>query len=59
MATFSAVTGQHILAAIAECDERGSENFLGVYGFEPSAGRWLAHEGGCVTCHSCGYSKCG
>ncbi|WP_265521189.1 hypothetical protein [Oerskovia flava] len=45
MATFSAVTRQHILAAIAEYDDRGAENFLGVYGFDPSTGYPLVHEG--------------
>ncbi len=45
VATFSAVTRQHILAAIAEHDDRGRESFLGVYGFTPSPGRTLVHEG--------------
>ena len=45
MATFSAVNRQHILQAIAEYDERGGENFLGVYGFGPSLEYWLVHEG--------------
>lgn len=45
MATFSAVTRQHILQAIAEYDERGSDDFLGVYGFGPSRGYELVHEG--------------
>ncbi|MCL2465231.1 MAG: hypothetical protein FWF28_09220 [Micrococcales bacterium] len=45
MATFSAVTRQHILAAMAEYDERGGAGFLGVYGFEPSTGLWLISEG--------------
>lgn len=45
MATFSAVSRQHILQAIAEYDERGGENFLGVYGFGPSLEYWLVHEG--------------
>ena len=34
VATFSSVTRQHILQAIAEHDTRGSEHFLGVYGFD-------------------------
>ena len=45
MATFSAVTRQHILAAIAEYDDRGAENFLGVYGFTRSVRETLEHEG--------------
>ncbi len=45
MATFSAVTRQHILAAIAEYDDRGRESFLGVYGFTPSPRHTLTHEG--------------
>ncbi len=44
MATFSSVTRQHVLAALAEHDDRGAEEFLAVYGFEPSAGT-LTHEG--------------
>lgn len=27
--------------------------------FCPSAASRLEHEGGCVTCRNCGYSKCG
>lgn len=45
MATFSAVTRQNILQAIAECDSRGADDFLGVYGFEPAVGYELEHEG--------------
>ncbi len=45
MATFSAVTAQHILQAIAEHDSRGRDDFLGVYGFAPSGGVPLVHEG--------------
>lgn len=45
MATFSSVTPAHVLAAIAEYDERGSENFLAVYGFGPSRGYDLLHDG--------------
>lgn len=45
MATFSAVTRQHLLQAIAEHDERGSESFLGVYGFTPVPDLQLVHEG--------------
>ena len=44
MATFSAVTRQHILQAIAEYDSRGGDDFLGVYGFAPG-GYPLVHEG--------------
>lgn len=45
MATFSAVTRQHLLQAIAEHDERGAEGFLGVYGFTPVPDLQLVHEG--------------
>lgn len=45
MATFSSVTPQHILQAIAEYDERGAESFLALYGFGPSRGYELVHEG--------------
>jgi hypothetical protein len=44
VATFSSVTRQHVLAALAEHDERGAEEFLALYGFEPS-GATLTHEG--------------
>ncbi|GAA4622560.1 hypothetical protein [Cellulomonas oligotrophica] len=45
MATFSAVTRQHILQAIAEYDTRGRDDFLGVYGFTPSTAATFEHEG--------------
>lgn len=45
MATFSSVTPQHILQAIAEFDERGAEDFLALYGFGPSRGYELVHDG--------------
>lgn len=45
MATFSAVTRQHILQAIAEYDERGGDGFLGVYGFDATPDLQLVHEG--------------
>ncbi|WP_425956810.1 hypothetical protein [Xylanimonas sp. McL0601] len=45
MATFSAVTRQHVLQAIAEYDDRGREAFLGVYGFQPSPTATFVHEG--------------
>lgn len=45
MATFSGVTRQHILQAIAEYDDRGADVFRGVYGFEPSTSYPLLHEG--------------
>jgi hypothetical protein len=45
MATFSSVTAQHVLSAIAEHDDRGEQAFLGVYGFSPTASVVLTHEG--------------
>ena len=45
MATFSSVTRQHVLQAIAEYDERGGDNFLETYGFAPARGYELLHEG--------------
>lgn len=45
MATFSSVTRQHVLQALAECDARGTEEFLRVYGFTPSPSYPLLHEG--------------
>lgn len=44
VATFSAVTRQHILKALAEYDDRGKDAFLGVYGFQASPGGTLVHE---------------
>lgn len=44
MATFSSVTRQHVLKTLAEHDDRGAEEFMAVYGFEPS-GATLTHEG--------------
>ncbi|BDZ43599.1 hypothetical protein GCM10025865_28980 [Paraoerskovia sediminicola] len=45
MATFSSVTPSHILQAIAECDRRGGDTFLKLYGFAPTAGYAVVHEG--------------
>jgi len=45
VATFSSVTSQHLLAAIAEHDERGAEAFLASYGFEPSTDAQILHFG--------------
>ncbi len=45
MATFSSVTRQHVLQAIAEYDSRGGEEFLEAYGFAPSGDHPLVHEG--------------
>lgn len=45
MATFSSVSRQHVLQAIAEYDSRGGEQFLELYGFAPSPGYPLLHEG--------------
>jgi hypothetical protein len=45
VATFSSVTRQHVLAAIAEYDARGADDFLAVYGFAPARGDELVHEG--------------
>ena len=45
MATFSSVTRQHVLQALAEYDSRGVDEFLAVYGFPPSPLYPLHHEG--------------
>ncbi|MCL1900144.1 MAG: hypothetical protein FWG11_06500 [Promicromonosporaceae bacterium] len=45
MATFSSITRQHILRAIAECDERGAENFLSVYGLTAFPRETFTYEG--------------
>ncbi len=45
MATFSSVTQQHVLQAIAEYDDRGGEQFLALYGFEPAPAYAILHEG--------------
>lgn len=45
MATFSSVTQQHVLQAIAEHDAKGAEHFLAAYGFTPSPATTLLHEG--------------
>ena len=45
MATFSSVSKQHVLQAIAEYDSRGGEEFLGVYGFEPRPAYTITYEG--------------
>ncbi|MEG3613716.1 hypothetical protein [Isoptericola haloaureus] len=45
MATFSSVTRTHVLSAIAEHDDRGASAFLSVYGFSPTPGVTLTHDG--------------
>lgn len=45
MATFSGVTRQHILQAIAEYDTRGRDDFLGVYGYTANNDYTIVHEG--------------
>lgn len=45
MATFSSVTQQHVLQALAEYDARGEEEFLDVYGFVRSDDYPVVHEG--------------
>ncbi|GAA1855080.1 hypothetical protein [Myceligenerans crystallogenes] len=45
MATFAAVTRTHVLAAITEHDDRGAAVFLGAYGFTPTPGITLSHDG--------------
>lgn len=45
MATFSSVTAQHVLRAIAEYDTRGGEEFLDAHGFPPAPDHTLVHEG--------------
>jgi len=45
VATFSSLSSQNVLQAIAEYDSRGSAGFLDVYGFEPFPGYALVHEG--------------
>jgi len=45
VATFSSVTRHHLLQALAEYDARGGEEFREVYGFGPSRGYTLVHEG--------------
>jgi len=43
MVAFSAVTRQHVLAAINEYDEVGQDEFLGRYGFAPSQEHVVRH----------------
>ena len=45
MATFSSLARQHVLQAIEEYDRRGADDFLAVYGFAPTPGWTLQHEG--------------
>ncbi|WP_236121948.1 hypothetical protein [Cellulomonas palmilytica] len=39
------MTRQHVLQAIAEYDSRGRDGFLGVYGYAPTPGYAIVHEG--------------
>ncbi len=45
MATFSSVTKQHVLQAIAEHDARGEAEFLELYGFGRTSDYTIVHEG--------------
>ncbi|EYR63572.1 hypothetical protein N866_19850 [Actinotalea ferrariae CF5-4] len=45
MATFSSLTQNHLLQAVAEYDARGEEEFLAVHGFEPLPAYALVHQG--------------
>ncbi len=45
MATLSSVKSQHVVQALAEYDERGDEQFLELYGFEPAPAFAILHEG--------------
>lgn len=45
MATFSSVARQHVLQALAEYDALGADEFCARYGFAPSRGYTLVHEG--------------
>jgi ribonucleoside-diphosphate reductase alpha chain len=38
---------------------KGKEDVAGMMHFCPECGEKLEHEGGCVMCRQCGYSKCG
>lgn len=45
MATFSSVSRQHVLLALAEYDDRGGDAFLDLYGFTATPGYEIVHEG--------------
>lgn len=45
MATFSSVTRQHLLQAIAEHDARGGDEFRAAYGFADAPTRPFTHDG--------------
>jgi ribonucleoside-diphosphate reductase alpha chain len=40
-------------------NENNQENIRGKINFCPECGKPVQHEGGCVVCKNCGYSKCG
>jgi ribonucleoside-diphosphate reductase alpha chain len=41
------------------CSIKGKDDVAGKMHFCPECGTKLEHEGGCVMCRQCGYSKCG
>ena len=45
MATFSSITSQHLLAALAEHDEHGEELFLATHGYTASPDAQILHFG--------------
>ncbi|HOJ12041.1 MAG TPA: vitamin B12-dependent ribonucleotide reductase [Clostridiales bacterium] len=46
------------LSVLAEIEDHDIENELMIHNC-PECGRKVEHEGGCVVCRHCGYSKCG
>ena len=52
-------TGKFMAPASAEAAQPEPQAYEAHARFCPDCGGKLEHEGGCVTCRNCGYSKCG
>ena len=52
------VSGEQALSRASKALEADRERYAKTAKFCPECGELLEHEGGCVSCRSCGYSKC-
>lgn len=52
------MTPEDISRQISSVENKAEETTQNGFRFCPECGEKLEHEGGCVTCRNCGYSKC-